>query len=72
MGSCQFVRKTRRGLAAKYVFVRVVAAGYLLVPELVLGVSTRHFEFGYAIDYNTEAVDLIANRALSNPSANAG
>jgi len=45
VGSCQFVRKARRGLAANYVFVRVVAAGYLLVPELVLGVSTRHFEF---------------------------
>ena len=49
------------------VFVGVAAAGYLLVFELILGVSTRHFEFGHAIDNvdrNTEAVNLVANRQL--------
>jgi hypothetical protein len=49
------------------VFVRVVAADYLLVFEFVLGVSTRHFESGHAIDCvdrNTEAVDFVANRKL--------
>ena len=42
------------------VFVRVVAAGDLLVPELVLGMSAGHLEFGYPInriDGNTGRFD---------------
>ena len=49
------------------VFVRVEAAGY---PGrlLILGVSTRHFEAGHAIDdvyRKTVAIGFVANRQLN-------
>lgn len=47
------------------VFVRVTAAGYLLVLEFILGVSPCYSESGHTIDHidrNTEPIDFVANR----------
>ena len=47
------------------VFICVIAASNLLVPELIFGVSSFYLETGHAIDDidgDAEAVDSVANR----------